>query len=127
MRFSGIYGEGIHSNIIQKFLKMNKENQVVYLNGDGKQKRDLLYIKDLSEAIFKLINFNKMKKGIYNISYGKSETLSNICKVMNVRFIIKNNKIKEQKLMLTCNRKIKKFLKWKPKYNFSKGFKDMVN
>ena len=127
MRFSGIYGKGIHSNIIQKFLKMKNENQIIQLNGDGKQKRDFLYIKDLSEAIFKLININKKKNGIFNISYGKSETLSKICKLMNIKFIIKNNVIKEQKLMLTSNRKIKNFLKWKPKYSFSKGFKDMVN
>ena len=54
LRLFQIYGKNISTNIIYRFIKMKKNNLKITINGDGKQIRDQLHVKDLVRAIYKI-------------------------------------------------------------------------
>jgi CDP-paratose 2-epimerase len=104
--------------------------------GDGYQVRDLLYVEDLINAYQLAINNIKRIKGqAFNIGGGTKNAYS----LLQVITMLENNfgyKIKiafdktrlgDQKYFVSKNEKIKKILNWKPKTDFKKGIKSMIN
>src|SRR3989339_500192 len=118
------------------FSKQFLFNKSLTIYGDGYQIRDLLYVEDLINAYDLAINNIKKVKGkAFNIGGGIKNAYS-LLKVIN---ILENNfgyKIKinfdktrlgDQKYFVSKNEKIKKILGWKPKTDFKKGIKSMIN
>ena len=107
----------------------------VYL-GTTKTKRDFLFVEDTSEAVVKIINSKNeyFLKGGGEINIGTG----NLIKIEEVAFFIKKILNKNFKIIVDKKRirpknsevkylqcdysKLKKILKWKPKYNSKKNF-----
>ena len=98
-----------------------------------KQKRDFLFVDDAVNAIIKAINCNTSIGKIINIGSGKPIILKKIVKYVQKK--IKGGKFLFGKIQLRSDEPIiiypdlkyaKKFLKWYPKVNFSKGLNKTI-
>ena len=114
------------SNII-KSIKNNSHITIINKNN----KRDYLFIDDLIDAIIKLIDY-KCKFEIFNIGSGKSYSFENI-----VQLFEKENKIKIKRKYKISKKnnipkiqaditKIKKEIKWNPKYTLVEGIEKII-
>ena len=102
-----------------------KNNKSINLWGNGKTKRELIYVDDLAEASIYFL-FKKTKKNLINIGTQKDYTIENyakkIMKIMNVKlkikYIKKNLKGTPRKVM-DCS--IANRLGWKPQTSIDQG------
>ena len=106
----------------KNFFIINGSN---YRTSDKTAVRDFIHVTDLSEIHILSISYllKKKKSQIFNCGYGKGFSVLQIIKSFNE---LLNNKIEYrfgprrpgdiEKLVSNCN-KVKKTLKWKPKYN----------
>lgn len=127
----GVEDQGWIAFFSKQFLF--KKSLTIY--GDGYQIRDLLYVEDLINAYELAIkNITKVKGQAFNIGGG----IKNAYSLLQVINILEDNfgyKIKigfdktrlgDQKYFVSKNEKIKKILGWKPKTDFKKGVKKMI-
>ena len=114
------------SNII-KSIKNNSHITIINKNN----KRDYLFIDDLIEGIIKLIDY-KCKFEIFNIGSGKSYSFENIVqlfekeskkKIKRKYKISKKNSIPKIQADIS---KIKKEIKWSPKYTLVEGIEKII-
>jgi len=114
------------SNII-KSIKNNSHITIINKNN----KRDYLFIDDLIEVIIKLINY-ECKFEIFNIGSGKSYSFENIIQLFEKKSkkkikrkykISKENSIPKIQADIT---KIKKEIKWNPKYTLVEGIEKII-
>ena len=100
---------------------------------NGTQKRDFTYIQDVVDAIILTLNNKKSSGEIINIGSGKTIKLKDI--ILKIIKVFKGGKpifgmIKMRKdEMIDIKpdiRKVKLFLKWKPKISFDKGLKRTI-
>tara|TARA_B100000586_G_scaffold204541_1_gene152218 strand:+ start:2217 stop:3137 length:921 start_codon:yes stop_codon:yes gene_type:complete len=99
----------------------------------GTQLRDFLYIKDLTNAIFKSLGSKKAIGQIINVGSGKPKKIKEI--ILKIKKILKKGypqfgkiKLREDegfKIYPTI-KKAKKQIKWKPKISFEKGLKRTI-
>ena len=105
------------------------------ISGNGKQVRDLVHIEDITR-LYKLSfkNIKKLKGNAYNIGGGMKNSLS-IIELLNFlekKLKIKlnyhkiNNRLYDQKIFISDNKKIYKDLKWKPNIDYKKGLDQML-
>ena len=109
--------------IINQLISSNKLNL-----GNIDTYRDLNFIDDTVEAYLKIIKCNKNIYGeIFNIGSGFNFSIKRIAEILiqisGKKVIINKEKIRfrprksEVKFLLADNKKIKKIIGWKPKYN----------
>jgi len=83
VRFATVYGERQVVNeklnwrpLVATFVKKIVNNEEVTINGDGKQTRDLIYVKDAVQGVIKAINSSNDNANIFLLST-KTETSVN--------------------------------------------------
>jgi len=130
LRITNVYGPELkrRGEILPEFFKSIMKNQPLKIFGNGRQKRDRIWIDDLLEA-FRL----SMKvEGIFNIGSGESFSSLEVAKMMskllkkpfNTEFFQAKTKRKDNLLDIS---KAKKDMKFKPKVNFRKGLKILLS
>ena len=67
-----------------KFLRLAKHNKDIELFGLGEERRDHIYVKDLSQLICKCINKNLV--GEYNLVTGRLYTFMGIAKIIQTKY-----------------------------------------
>ena len=109
--------------IINQLISSNKLNL-----GNVNTFRDLNYIDDTIEAYIKILKSNKKINGeIFNVGSGFNFSIKKIAEML-IKISGKKVKINKQKIrfrpkksevnfLLADNKKIKKIIRWKPKYN----------
>jgi GDP-L-fucose synthase len=136
IRHSNIYGpydkfdlkkSHVFGASVTKVLK--NENGIVNVWGDGKEKRDLLFIDDLCYFVELAIKKQKKTFEIFNVGYGKLISINNlvkkIAKIANLKINIKHDKSKKSlktNVVLNCD-KANKILGWKVKNTIDLGIK----
>jgi UDP-glucose 4-epimerase len=120
-RYFNVYGDRHSSNgqyapVIGKFLRQYKEGLPLTVVGDGTQKRDFIFVKDVVRAnILASQSNNKEILGeILNVGYGKNYSVIDIAKMIgeNIEFI--NQRPGECLETLADISKIKSLLGWEP-------------
>ena len=106
------------NGIIIRSLKLNNKNKIFDIWGDGKIKREWLFIDDLTSVVSKILNIENHKIDILNIAKNKSYTniylIKKIHKLISINPKIensKNNKLKIHKERKLNNSKFKKLFK----------------
>tara|TARA_B100000941_G_C28433922_1_gene515819 strand:- start:108 stop:1058 length:951 start_codon:yes stop_codon:yes gene_type:complete len=138
IRSANIFG-GYDLNLNRIFpdtiLSILKNKQLI-IRSSGKQKRDYIYVEDVSNAYYSLYKYlikssNNLK--VYNIgSKYNLTTLQIVKKIYQImkkpeNFVIKNySKAEIQNQRLNYN-KIKRELKWKPKFNLKLSIIKTIN
>ena len=124
LRLSNVYGNFDcldDSTLIKKIIRYKRESQK---NLDVKQnrysKKDYIHINDVVESIINVIL--KIKNtDVFNLSYGKSYSLEEISKILNLD--IKSDESMEPTYSLISNDKIKKEFSLSFKYDFKNEIK----
>lgn len=98
--------------------------------GDGKQVRDVLYVKDLVEAFDKFLNSN-LKHEVFNIGGGPENTLSLLELLEELtgrrpKISFADWRLADQKVYISDITKAKEKLGWKPKISPREGVKRLV-
>lgn len=128
-RLSNVYGQGskpFHYSVISTFLNLAKNNKTLVINGDGKQKRDFVFVDDVVQSFLKAIEFTPRNFEIFNICSGKLFSINNIIQILS-DISKKKLKINYNKNIIDNNyplkgnyEKTKNLLGWEPKAEFKK-------
>lgn len=136
LRPFNIYGPKQHlEKAIPRFVTSALFNEPLTVHGDGKAKRDYMYVDDLSRAVDLLIKapLKKVKGEIFNIGSGVPISVLSIAKL-----IAKHMKVPQSKIQFVKDRpgqvssfacdfsKAKRILGWKPKISFEDGLKATI-
>lgn len=128
LRFSNVYGprQGLvgEGGVISIFMERLIKNQELIVYGDGKQTRDFIYVLDVTEVIFRAAQSHIT--GVYNLSTNVQNSINDlIYALMDIQS--PNNIVyqayKAGDIINSCldNTKIRRALKWIPKYEFEEG------
>tara|TARA_X000000368_G_scaffold417551_1_gene414272 strand:- start:677 stop:1519 length:843 start_codon:yes stop_codon:yes gene_type:complete len=133
LRLFNVYGKGQSENfLIPSIIKQIKSEKIV-LN-DLNPKRDYIYIDDLLDVYFKLINKEFSGFKLFNIGSGESVSIKKIISTIELKINkkfdiisldkIRKNEIKETKADIS---KISKYINWQPKISFKDGLHKILN
>lgn len=115
-RTTGAYGA-----VFGVFLKQLLANKPLTVVGNGKQKRDFLYVTDVAEAFYKA-TVTSLTKQVWNLGSGNPQSVNKLIRILNPKGRVNIPKRPGEPNITYANiRKIQKDLKWKPKVSFEKG------
>jgi UDP-glucose 4-epimerase len=135
LRYANVYGErqnakgeaGVVSIFVEKLI-----NQVTpFINGDGQQTRDFIYVKDIVSANLASIYYGS--KGKYNISTNVQTSISQLfdllCNKLQMKLMPeyvseRDGDIAHSRL---ANSLAQQDLHWKPQFSLSEGLARTVN
>tara|TARA_R110002020_G_scaffold176222_5_gene368376 strand:- start:7696 stop:8592 length:897 start_codon:yes stop_codon:yes gene_type:complete len=128
LRYFNIYGErqplvGPYAPVIGLFLKQKKEGKPMTIVGDGLQRRDFTYVKDVVDANFLAAQSNQASGEVINIGTGVNYSVLGIAKKIGGDYIFIENRKGEARETLADNSKAKKLLLWEPKTKLKKWIK----
>lgn len=122
----------VRSKVVPSLIRKFEENKNVEVWGDGKDVKDFIYIEDFVAILLRLMNM-PFKFMIINVASGKSISLKKI-----IDFLSKIYKIDKKNIKFNFNkptmipvrriniRKLKKLIKFKPKFTLEKGLLDTI-
>ena len=119
-RTNNVYGA-----VIGVFLKQKLSDYPLTIVGNGKQKRDFLYISDVCEAFYKA-SISKYKNEIFNLGRGRAESINYLSSLISNKKIYIKWRPGEPFKTEANIKKIKKFLNWKPKINLKDGITEVL-
>lgn len=133
LRMSCIYGNRQfgteEQGWIAHFMRAADKNKLIFVYGDGKQVRDVLYIDDYVRLMKMLVeNKDKVKGQAFNIGGGEKNTLSvNEC-LKKIGLLMNKPEVTyldwrpaDQKYYVSDITKIKDFIGWKPAISVDEG------
>lgn len=145
MRFFGCYGPnmaeswwgGPQSVFIEQALK----NEAFSIHGDGKQTRSYIYIDDLVDAVYKLVEDVELDSGIWNICADPSSEISVIDLAKEIQTIVHSEeslnvewvpyetfgKYEDVMRRVGSAEKAKTHLKWEAKVDLHEGLKRTID
>jgi GDP-L-fucose synthase len=139
IRHSNIYGPHDKFDLNKSHFfgasinKVAMAKKTINIWGSGKEKRDLLYIDDLTNFVDKSIQNQKKKFRIYNCGLGKCYSVINVVKKIIKKFDKKQIEIKLDKTKPSINTSLAlnsqlalKELKWKPKISLDQGIEKTI-
>ena len=121
VRTTGLYGA-----VFGVFLKQHLEKKPLTIVGNGKQKRDFLYVTDVAEAFY-LAAKTKRNGEIYNLGANKPISINKLASLIGGKKVYLPKRPGEPDCTWADTIKIKKHLKWKPKISFNQGVKNMLD
>ncbi|MGG0238289.1 NAD-dependent epimerase/dehydratase family protein [Bacillus rhizoplanae] len=135
LRYSNVYGARQDTNgeagVISIFIDRLLKNDSPIIYGDGNQKRDFIFVKDVANANF--LALSNADNQICNISSNQqtsvNELLDIICNLMK----IENKRIYKEKRpgdivhSYLLNNKASKYLNWKPKFSLFQGLEETIS
>ena len=86
MRFFSVYGKyekakGEYANLVTQFLWNIREGKSPIIYGDGKQRRDFVYVEDLIDALLLASEIKGFE--VFNVGYGKNYSLNEMLSMLN--------------------------------------------
>jgi len=131
-RLFNVYGPRVRGTkgygaVFTVFLTQKIYKKAFTVVGDGKQTRDFTFVRDIVEALFLLATNKKIINNIYNIGSGKSISINNIVKLLGGKKVSIPKRPGEPDCTFADITKVKKHLKWKPRFDISSGVKIMLN
>ena len=125
LRYFNVYGErqpteGDYCLVMGVFAQQKKLGKPMTIRGDGKQKRDFVYVGDVVDANIKCSDYPLELNGdIFNIGNGDNFSVNEIADLIGGNRITVDPVI-EPKETLVDNTKAKKVLGWEPQGNLEK-------
>jgi len=120
------YGE---AGVIAIFISNLLGKKKCYINGTGKQTRDFVYVKDVVNALIKAMKTNDK---VYNVATAKDVSIVQLYKKIEKLIGTERDFDSKAKVKGEVNKsqlsyqKIKKNLRWKPKYSLEKGIQETI-
>ena len=135
LRFFSVYGGeggGRPDMFISKAIRASENNEVLYINGDGEQRRDFTYVEDIVDGIIKSSVLSEKKHKVFNLGAEHPHSLNEVVEILEeltgkkINVIYKNkNKLDVSTTWSDCA-KAKKELNWMPTINIRQGLKRII-
>ena len=133
-RYFNAYGErqpvrGQYAPVIGIFLRQLAAGEPLTIVGDGEQRRDFTYVKDIVNAniMAALSNADKEAYGqVYNVGSGENHSVNEVAAMIsnNVKYI--PSRLGEARISLANVDKIYKTFAWKPQQNLEEWVKKQI-
>ena len=120
VRTTGAYGA-----VFGVFLKQKLAGKPFTVVGNGKQKRDFVYVSDVANA-FLLAAKTKLVGKIWNLGSGEPQSVNKLIEILKGDVVYIPKRPGEPECTYADITKIKKDLAWKPKIKFKKGVELML-
>ncbi len=128
VRPSALYGDRCVSRRVgQIFIENALKGETVQINGDGSDSLDFTYIGDLVQGITKVIQNEKSKGEIFNLTFGRARSLNDMAEIIRKHFPrVEIKYLSKDKLMpergTLCVDKARTLIGYEPQYPLEKGF-----
>jgi UDP-glucose 4-epimerase len=123
-RYFNVYGErqpvrGEYAPVIGLFLRQSKNLEPMTIVGDGQQKRDFTYVKDVVEANVCAMNtHNPQAWGeVFNVGTGKNYTIKDLVHMIGTPYTHIKERLGEARESLANIQKITTILEWEPRHH----------
>ena len=124
-RYFNVYGErqplrGQYAPVVGLFMEQSRQGEPMTIVGDGLQRRDFTYVKDVVNAnILAALTQNENSFGqIYNVGTGRNNSVLEIAQFIGTDYTFIPARSGEARCTLADNSKIREFLDWSPKVDF---------
>lgn len=132
IRPSALYGERcISRRVGQIFIENAINNHEIKIGGDGEDKLDFTYIKDLCNGVELCIEKESSINEIFNLTYGNSRSINNLKDILLKSFpnaqikYEKRDKLMPKRGTLSIN-KAKKLLGYNPSYAIEEAYPEYI-
>ena len=132
IRPSALYGERcISRRVGQIFIENAINDHEIKIGGDGEDKLDFTYIKDLCNGVLLSIENTKATNEIFNLTYGGSRTINNLKDILLEHFpkakiaYEKRDKLMPKRGTLSIN-KAKELLNYKPSFSIEQAYPEYI-
>ncbi len=120
----------MEGGVISIFVKKKLNDQALLVFGDGTQTRDLLYVEDCSDFIYKASECDSCIGEILNAGTGEDISINELAKIIikyeNKIEHVKHHHPQSEIMKLVCDySKAKKLLGWEPKVSLEEGIKKL--
>ncbi len=120
-RFYNVYGPrepdtGPYATVVGTFLRQKRENAVLTITGNGKQRRDFIHVSDIVDALISMSR-NQWDGQVFELGTGVSHSISEVAEMFDqpIRYIPRpSGEAEETKARLHDS---KVWLDWTPKFN----------
>ena len=133
-RYFNVYGErqpirGQYAPVIGIFLRQLVAGEALTIVGDGEQRRDFTYVKDIVNAniMAAISNADKEAYGqVYNVGSGENYSVNEVASMIsdNIKYI--PPRLGEARISLANVDKIYKTFAWKPQQNLKEWVKKQI-
>lgn len=91
LRFQNVYGPGQslinpYTGILSIFTTAIRNNENIYLFGDGQMSRDFVYVTDVVDSIVCCIEASNVNREVYNVGSGIRTTVEDVAKFLKWSF-----------------------------------------
>ena len=134
LRYANVYGprQNPHgeAGVVAIFIEKMLVNELAFINGNGEQTRDYVYVKDVVQANIKALNYTK--SGIFNVGTGKESTVVTLFRNLKQLTLTtipedyKPAKAGEQMRSVISTGKISKEMGWVCQYDLKVGLAETV-
>ena len=130
LRYGYIYGKNKDWGAVGAFLKRLKQGERPLIFG-GKQTNDFIYIKDVVQANLLALETEHTRQA-YNIGSGRATSIKDVCEICidamksNLTMEIKPARAFDFPVFVYDISKAQTLLNFEPKWNLSKGIKDIL-
>ena len=133
-RYFNVFGErapkkGQYAPVIGIFLRQRAAGEKLTIVGDGEQRRDFVYVKDVANAniMAALSNADDEAYGqVYNVGSGKNYSVNDIASFISNDTINIPPRVGEARNSLANIEKIQKTFAWKPEMNIEEWIKTQL-
>ena len=132
VRPSALYGQRcISRRVVQIFIENAARGNPITVNGDGSDRLDFTYIGDLVHGIVRVIESDKSKGEIFNLTYGESRPIKQIADVVMEQFPgVEINYVPKDKLTpdrgTLCIDKAKSLIDYCPNFPLERGLVEYI-
>ena len=120
VRTTGAYGA-----VFGVFLKQKLENLPFTVVGDGSQKRDFIFVTDVAEAFYDVLN-TKTNSSIFNVGAGNPQTIKKLIELLEGEIVYIPKRPGEPESTYADISLITNETNWRPKIPFEEGVKKML-
>lgn len=130
LRYFNVYGEdqpisGNYPQLVPILLQKYKEKEPFVIYGDGEQRRDFTYVKDVVEA--NILAMQSIDTGVFNIGSGINYSVNEICDMIDPNHPRQYEPERpEPKITLANNYKAYHRLNWKPSVDLPTWIKSQI-
>ena len=134
-RYFNVYGEraprkGQYAPVIGIFQRQNEAGESLTIVGDGEQRRDFVYVKDVARANIMAAISNPDPEAygqVYNVGSGVNLSVNDIARFISDDVVYIPPRIGEARNSLANIDKIEKTFAWKPQVSVEEWIKGQVN
>jgi len=125
LRLFNVYGprsrtSGTYGAVFGVFLAQKLNNKPFTVVGDGRQKRDFVFVSDVADAFFLAANSNCQQE-VLNVGSGDTYSVNRLVELLKGNVVYIPKRPGEPDCTFADTAKIKKLLGWAPQVSFEQG------